>query len=153
MYSLEKFAVHQPPNICLEMIGKTAIELIKKWSLSNFMYLNRRSRPDVFFKKDVFTNSAKFRGKHLCQSLFFNKVSDRRPATLLKKRLWHRCFPVNFAKFLRIPFLTGHLWWLLLFKELFLIIISIISTAAMMNWFKIITPINWEHCKFWFRQI
>ena len=23
-----------------------------------------------------------------------------RPATLLKKRLWHRCFPVNFAKFL-----------------------------------------------------
>ena len=24
-----------------------------------------------------------------------------RPATLLKKRLWHRCFPLNFAKFLR----------------------------------------------------
>ena len=24
--------------------------------------------------------------------------------TLLKKRLWHRCFPVNFAKFLRRPF-------------------------------------------------
>ena len=22
-----------------------------------------------------------------------------RPATLLKMRLWHRCFPVNFAKF------------------------------------------------------
>ena len=37
-----------------------------------------------------------------------------RPATLLKKRLWHRCFPVNFAKFLRTPFLTEHLWWLLL---------------------------------------
>ena len=26
----------------------------------------------------------------------------------------HRCFPVNFAKFLRTPFFTGHLWWLLL---------------------------------------
>ena len=24
---------------------------------------------------------------------------------LLKKRLWHRCFPVSFAKFLRTPFL------------------------------------------------
>ena len=24
--------------------------------------------------------------------------------TLFKKRLWHRCFPVNFAKFLRTPF-------------------------------------------------
>ena len=35
-------------------------------------------------------------------------------ATLLKKRLWHRCFPVNFAKFLRAPFLTKHLRWLLL---------------------------------------
>ena len=37
-----------------------------------------------------------------------------RPATLLKKRLWHRCFPVNFVKFLRRPFLTEHLRWLLL---------------------------------------
>ena len=27
-----------------------------------------------------------------------------RPATLLKKRLWHRCFPVNFAKFLKALF-------------------------------------------------
>ena len=36
------------------------------------------------------------------------------PATLLKKRLWHSCFPVNFAKFLRTPFLqntsTGCFW-------------------------------------------
>ena len=36
------------------------------------------------------------------------------PATLLKKRLWHRCFPVNFVKFLRTPFFIEHLWWLLL---------------------------------------
>ena len=27
-----------------------------------------------------------------------------RPATLSKKRLWQRCFPVNFAKFLRASF-------------------------------------------------
>ena len=36
------------------------------------------------------------------------------PATLLKKRLWRRCFPVNLAKFLRTPFFTEHLRWLLL---------------------------------------
>ena len=30
-----------------------------------------------------------------------------RPATLLKKRLWHKCFPVNFVKFLRTPFFIG----------------------------------------------
>ena len=34
--------------------------------------------------------------KQLCQSLFFNKVAGMRPATLFKKRLCHRCFPVKF---------------------------------------------------------
>ena len=52
--------------------------------------------------------------QELCQSLFFNKVAGLRPATLLKKRLWHRHFPVNFVKFLRTPFFTEHLRWLLL---------------------------------------
>ena len=36
------------------------------------------------------------------------------PVNLLKKRVWHRCFPVNFVKFLRKPLLTEHLRWLLL---------------------------------------
>ena len=36
-------------------------------------------------------------------------VLGLRPATLLKKRPWHSCFPVNFAKFLRTPFLTENL--------------------------------------------
>ena len=45
---------------------------------------------------------------------FFNKVASLRTATLFKKRLWHRCFPVNFAIFLRTPFLTEQLRWLLL---------------------------------------
>ena len=35
---------------------------------------------------------------------FFDKFADLRPATLLKERLQHRCFPVNFVKFLRAPF-------------------------------------------------
>ena len=30
---------------------------------------------------------------------FFNKFSGFRPATLLKKSLWHRCYLVNFVKF------------------------------------------------------
>ena len=30
-----------------------------------------------------------------------------RPAALVKKRLWHRCFPVNFENFLRTPFLKN----------------------------------------------
>ena len=65
-------------------------------------------------RKGVLGNFPKFTGKHLCQSLFLNKVVGLRPATLLKKWLWHRCFPVNFVKFLRTGFFTEHLWWLLL---------------------------------------
>ena len=78
------------------------------------------TRPDVFFKKGVFRNFAKFTGKRLCQSLFFDKIAGFRSSVLLKKILWHRCFPVNFVKFFRTPFLTEHLRWLLLFfKYLF----------------------------------
>ena len=43
-----------------------------------------------------------------------NFLEGRRPATLWKKRLWHRTFPVNFAKILRTPFLLEHHRWLLL---------------------------------------
>ena len=44
-----------------------------------------RSRLEVFCKKAVLKNFAKFTRKHLCQSLLFNKVAGLSPATLLKK--------------------------------------------------------------------
>ena len=46
------------------------------------------------------------------------QASHLRPATLLKKRLWHRCFPVNFVKFLRTAFLQNTSVRLLLFMVL-----------------------------------
>ena len=55
-------------------------------------------------EKGVLKNFAEFTGKHLCQSLFINKVDDLKPAILFKKRLWHTCFPMNFVKFLRVQF-------------------------------------------------
>ena len=67
----------------------------------------RSSHERCSMKIGVLRNSAKFIGKHLCLSLFFSKVADLRPTTLLKKRLWHWCFPVNFVKFLRIHFLQN----------------------------------------------
>ena len=36
--------------------------------------------------------------------IWFFLLSGLSPATSLKKRLWHWCFPENFAKFLRKPF-------------------------------------------------
>ena len=69
----------------------------------------------MFCKKGVSTNLTKFsEEKGLWQSLFFNKVTGLRPATLFKKRPWHRCFSENFVRLLRTPFFTEHLWWLLL---------------------------------------
>ena len=64
-----------------------------------------RGRPEVFCRKGALRNFAKLTGKNLCQSLFFNKVAGLKPETLLKRRLWHRYFPVKFTKFLRTPFL------------------------------------------------
>ena len=84
---------------------------------------SRSSRPEMFCRKGFLRNFAKFTGKHLCLSLFLNKVSGLRPVTLLKKRLWpvtllkkrlwHMCFPVIFKKCLRTPFFMTHLRWLL----------------------------------------
>ena len=62
--------------------------------LENF----RSSLPKLFCKKGVLENFKKFTGKHLCRSSLLNKVAGLRPAILLKKRLRHRCFPVNFLK-------------------------------------------------------
>ena len=73
--------------------------------------------PKCSVRKGILRNLTKFTGKHLCQSIFLNKVAGIRPATLLKKRPWHRCFPVNFVKFLRTPFFTEYLWILLNFSE------------------------------------
>ena len=60
-------------------------------------------------RKGIFRNFAKFIWKHLHQSLVFNKVAGLRLATLLKKRLWHRCFTVNFCEISKNAFFTEHL--------------------------------------------
>ena len=88
-------------------------------SMGNFTLSERvrHSCPEVFCKNGVLRNFAKLTVKYLCQSLFFNDVADFKPATLLKKGLWHRCFLVNFAIFLRTSFLTEHLRWLFLKRK------------------------------------
>ena len=76
------------------------------------LFIDRSSRPEVICR-----NFSTFVGKHLSQSIFFNKVAGLKPATLLKKRLWDRCFPVYFAKFLRIPSFTEHFALIFEFKN------------------------------------
>ena len=78
-----------------------------------FPKVQKRSPRSVLSKK-CSEKFRKFYRKTPVPESFFNKVVGLKPATLLKKRLWHRCFPVNFVKFLRTPFFTEHRRWLLL---------------------------------------
>ena len=70
------------------------------------------------FKEEEQINSRRMSQKRclkqetVTQRCSINKVIS----TLFKKRLWYRCFPVNFAKFVGTPFLTEHSRWLLLFQ-------------------------------------
>ena len=56
----------------------------------------------LFYKKAVLNNLAILIGKHLCWSLFLIQASN-----FITKRLQHRCFPVNIAKFLKTSILKG----------------------------------------------
>ena len=49
----------------------------------------RSSCPEVFYKKGVLRNFAKFTGKHLCQSLIFNKLAGLRPNFILDVSMGH----------------------------------------------------------------
>ena len=55
--------------------------------LTQLLLLLKQSSGGVLKKKGILRNFAKCTGKHLCQSLFFNKVVGCRPASLLKKTL------------------------------------------------------------------
>ena len=70
---------------------------------------DKSSHRKCSIKEDVFENSEKFTEKHLCQSIFFNKVPGS---------IWHKCFPLNFAKCLRIPILKNICKRLLLNRQL-----------------------------------
>ena len=63
----------------------------------------RSSHLDMFIEKGILKNFAKLTGKHLCRSLFFNKVAGLRPVTLLKKRL-AQVFSCGFWKISKYKF-------------------------------------------------
>ena len=68
----------------------------------------QKQPPEVFYKKRCSQKFHKNLQENPCaRASFLLKLQawGLRPATLLKKRLWHKYFPVNFVKFLTIPFL------------------------------------------------
>ena len=88
------FTAHKRKFLLGEILKFFLINTLKTAYLIAFSmsYRNRSSHQICFVNKGILRNFAKFTGKHMCLL---------RPATLLKKRLRHWCFPVNFPRFLR----------------------------------------------------
>ena len=81
----------------------------EKWKQKKHNIRNRSTLKNILVSIFNGFYFATFTGKHLCQSLIFNKVENLRIVTLLKSSLCHKRFPVNFAKFLRTAFLAENL--------------------------------------------
>ena len=73
--------------------------------------LSLRPRFSSFLSLDSFCTHPKQPPEVFCKkrrSQKFRKIHRKTPVLEpLKKRLWHRCFPVNFTRFPRTPFLQN----------------------------------------------
>ena len=67
----------------------------------------RSSRSPMFFKIGALKRFFKIHRKTPVSESHFSH-------NFIKKRLWDRCFSVNFAKLFRTPFASRHLRWLVL---------------------------------------
>ena len=86
--------MHQVPTQQTFTCSKSTIETLKKvWNMLKVNTIFRSSRPEVFCKKGVLKDFAKFTGKHLCQRLFF----------------------CEFCEISKNNFFTEHLRWLLFY--------------------------------------
>ena len=84
----------------------TGVFLWILWNLEEHLFLQNTSAGCFkFFKIDVLINFPIFTRKYMCWSPFLIQLEAWRPATLIKKRPQHYCFPVNITKFLRIAIL------------------------------------------------
>ena len=55
--------------------------------------------------KKVFLKVLQYSQKNTCVESLFNNVASLKTCNFIKKRLQHKCFPVNSATFLRTPIL------------------------------------------------
>ena len=85
-------------------------QTVKSWNTwKPYFHISQTSSiqkqpPEVFCERRCSWKFRKIDRKTPAPESLLSKVAGLRHANLLKKRLAHRCLPVNFAKFLRIPF-------------------------------------------------
>ena len=85
----------------------------------NLFCMHRSSRQRCSVRKDALRNSAKFTGKHLCQSLLFNKVAglglsfliklQAQACKFIKKETLVQIFPCGFCEISKKTFFTVYL--------------------------------------------
>ena len=91
-FSRTLFSLMTSARLLLQLFwALVKIQVTENFQYNDTHFILQKQSPEVFCEKGVLSNFVKFTGKHLF-------------------------FPVNFAKFLRTHFLTGHLW-VILFKS------------------------------------
>ena len=86
---------------------RETVNFAKATMLNNTEACLTKQPPEVFYKKGVLENFSKFTEIRLCQSLIFNIFLRSEACNFIHKETLDICFPVNFAKLLRTPFLQN----------------------------------------------
>ena len=74
------------------------------------VYLHCRSSHGRWSVRKVLLVMSQNSQKSTCARVSFLTKLKPQTCNFIKKRLLHRCFPVNFSKFLKTTFFTEHLW-------------------------------------------
>ena len=97
-FSLNFYFWYCNPIFLIKKISNSFISNFQKTLMQPFACFMQNL---ILYKICVLKHFVNFTEKHLCWSLIFIKVAIWIAATLSKKRLWHRHFADNFAKYLR----------------------------------------------------
>ena len=93
------------PSLILFVHERSNAYMRKYSKLINRKSNYRSSCPEVFCKKGVIRNFAKFPGKHLCQSLFFLTKLQTDTCNFIKKDTLAQVFSCEFCKIYKTTFL------------------------------------------------
>ena len=84
--------IHRSWSRCISVLSLQNLSIQRKVTEKTVKSLNLKSNClEVFCKKAVPRNFAKFTAKYLCQSFFLIKIKRRKKSQMLKKKSWKFC--------------------------------------------------------------
>ena len=98
-------------NLMLDSLEDWKVTINKKehekYSLSGEPSWKVRSSHRRCSVKKVLLKVLQYSQEDTCVRVFFDKVKSLNACNFIRKRLWHRCFPVSIAKMLKTPTLKN----------------------------------------------